>query len=230
MGKLTRLTSVPVALMLGACDVHVRDTTPGEMPANHDIGMYPVSATVRRDAMVSPGAVFLFGLGENHKFNMSPGSNGSQWQGLYEVRCKSSFPLQFLVEWRTPFAVKHKLVPPQPRLIRLTEPPFKPSASFDSSGSQPKDGWQGSLQFRFVTVASVRIVDGHVRPSRDTPRDAAAARPISVVTKFPLVAACGEPVEVQLASAAAHAHAMLVLDTDQPAFRQLSTNVEFLPQ
>ena len=229
MGKLTRLIWVAVALMLGACDVHVRDTTPAEMTANHDIGVYPVTATVRRDALVSAGSVLLFALGENHRFNMSRGSNGSQWQGLYEVHCTSSFPLQFVVEWRTPFSLEHRLVPPQPRLIRLTEP-LEPSASFDSSGSQPEGGWQGSVQFRFVTVPSVRIVDGHVRPTRDTPRDAAAARPISVVTKFPLVAACGEPVQVQLASAAAHAHAMLVLDTDQPAFRQLSTQVEFLPK
>ncbi len=43
---LFRLTWIPVAITLGACDVQVRDETPAEYPANHDIGMYGVKATV----------------------------------------------------------------------------------------------------------------------------------------------------------------------------------------
>ena len=65
MFKLIRLTWVPVALVLSACDVQVRDETPAEYPANHDIGMYDIKATVTRDALVTPGSVFLFALGNN---------------------------------------------------------------------------------------------------------------------------------------------------------------------
>src|SRR5256885_10903566 len=62
MLRLIRLAWVPVALMLGACDVQVHDETPAEYPANHDIGMYDIKATVTRDALVAPGSVFLFAL------------------------------------------------------------------------------------------------------------------------------------------------------------------------
>jgi len=99
MFRLIRLTWVPVALMLGACDVQVHDQTPAEYPANHDIGMYDIKATVTRDALVTPGSVFLFALGENHQ-RISLSQEGSEWRGLYSVRCQSSFPLQILAEWK----------------------------------------------------------------------------------------------------------------------------------
>jgi hypothetical protein len=230
MGKQLRLIWVPVVLMLGACDVQVHDTTPAEMTANHDVGMYAVSATVTHDSMVTSGSVFLFAVGDKQKFNMSSNADGSQWQGLYEVRCKSSFPLQFLAEWRLPFTVEHKLVPPQPRLIKLTEPPSKPSASFDSSGKEPKGGWQGSVTVRFMTVPDVRITDAHIEPTTAEQADAAAAKPLSVVTKFPLVVACGDNGELQVASTAPRAHGVLVIDTDHPSLPHLRTNVEFSPK
>jgi hypothetical protein len=230
MGKLARLIWVLVALMLGACDVQVHDTTAAEMTANHDIGMYPVSATVTRDAMVTSGSVYLFAIGDHQKFNMSSNADGSQWQGLYEVRCKSSFPLQFLAEWRMTLGVKQKLVPPQPRMIKLNEPPQKPSASFDSAGKEPKGGWQGNVPVRFMTVPDVRITDAHIEPTTTERADAAAAKPISVVSKFPVVVTCGETGEVQLASTAPRAHGILVMDTDHPALPHIRTNVEFSPK
>jgi hypothetical protein len=230
MGKLARLIWVPVALMLGACDVQVHDTTPAEMTANHDIGMYPVSATVTRDSMVTAGSVYLFAVGDHQRFNMSASADGSQWQGLYEVRCKSSFPLQFLAEWRMTFGVKQKLVPPQPRMIKLNEPPLKPSASFSSSGKEPKGGWQGSVTVRFQTQPTVRLTDAHIEPTSTDRADEAAAKPISVVTKFPVVVNCGENGEVQLASKEPHAHGVLVIDTDHPALPHIRTKVEFAPQ
>jgi hypothetical protein len=230
MGKLTRLTWVPLALALGACDVQVHDTTPAEMTANHDIGMYPVSATVTHDSMVTAGSVFLFAVGDNHKFNMSSNPDGSEWHGLYEVRCKSSFPLQFLAEWRMTFSVKEKLVPPQPRMIKLDEPPFKASGSFDAAGKEPKGGWQGSVPVRFMTQPSVRITDAHIEPTTAERADVAAAKPISVVTKFPLVVACGDTGQVEVASTAPRAHGILVIDTDHPALPHLRANVEFSPK
>jgi hypothetical protein len=230
MGKLKRLTWVPLALVLGACDVQVHDTTPAEMTANHDIGMYPVSASVTRDSMVTAGSVFLFAVGGQQRFNMSSDANGSEWHGLYEVRCKSSFPLQFLAEWRMTFSVKQKLVPPQPRMIKLDEPPFKASGSFDSSGKEPKGGWQGSIPLRFMTQPSVRVTDAHVEPTTTEPADVAAAKPITVVTKFPLAVGCGETGEVQVASTAPRAHGVLVIDTDHPTLAHLRANVEFSPK
>lgn len=231
MGKLARLIWVPVALMLGACDVQVHDTTPAEMTANHDIGMYEVSATVTHDSMVTAGSVFLFAVGDNKRFNMSANADGSQWHGLYEVRCQSSFPLQFLAEWRLPFSVQRKLVPPQPRMIKLNEPPFKPtSVTIDSAGKEPKGGWQGSVPLRFMTQPTVRITDAHIEPATAERADAAAAKPISVVTKFPLVVGCGDTGEVQVASTAPRAHGILVIDTDHPSLPHLRTNVEFAPK
>jgi len=73
MFKLIRVTWVPVVLVLSACDVQVRDETAAEYPANHDIGMYDIKATVKRDALVTPGSVFLFALGQQSEDSAQPG-------------------------------------------------------------------------------------------------------------------------------------------------------------
>ncbi len=229
MLKLLRLTWVPVMLVLGACGVQVHDETPAEYPANHDIGMYEVRATVARDAMVSTGSVFLFALGNNQKVPLS--QTGSEYHGLYSVRCQSSFPLQILAEWKTQaFSVRHKLVPPQPRQIKLNEPPLAYEASFDSSGKEPKGGWVGSVQYRFVTVPSAQITAARIDPSSDGPGDVKAAKAISVTTRFPVVAGCGDRAEIHLAATDPHAHGTLVIDTDHPSVSHWSTKVEFAPR
>ena len=229
MFKLVRLTWVPVALVLSACDVQVHDETPAEMPASHDIGMYEIKATATRDAMVTPGSVFLFALGTNQKIPMT--QSGAEYRGLYSVRCQSSFPLQILAEWKTQgFSVRHKLVPPQPRQIKLTEPPLAYEASFDSSGKMPKGGWVGSVQYRFVTVPSVQITAAHVDPSGEAPADVKAAKAISVLTPFPVVVGCGDLAEIRLAATEPHAHGILVIDTDHPTVPHWSTKVEFAPR
>ena len=229
MFKLVRLTWVPVALVLSACDVQVHDETPAEMPANHDIGMYEVKATVTRDAMVTPGSVFMFALGTNQKIPMT--QSDGEYRGLYSVRCQSSFPLQILAEWKTQgFSVRHKLVPPQARQIKLTEPPLAYEASFDSSGKMPKGGWVGSVQYRFVTVPSVQITAAHVGPSGEAPADVKAAKAISVLTPFPVVVGCGDLAEIRLAAKEPHAHGILVIDTDHPTVPHWSTKVEFAPR
>jgi hypothetical protein len=231
MGKLIRLTWVPAALMLAACDVHVRDTTPAEYQANHDIGMYEVSASVSRDAMVTPGSVYVFAVGGSQKITLNSSPDGSEWHGLYSVRCQSSFPLQFLVEWKLQaFDVKHELVPPEPRMIKLTEPPLTRSATFDSSGKKPKEGWVGSVQYRFVTMPSVQITAARVEPASSDAADVAAAKAITVLTPMPLVAGCGDLAEVRLASSAPRAHGMLVIDTDDPQVPHWQTGVEFSPK
>ena len=229
MFKLIRLTWVPVALMLSACDVQVRDETPAEYPANHDIGMYDIKATVTRDTLVTPGSVFLFALGDNQRITLS--QQGSEWRGLYSVRCRSSFPLQILAEWKTQaFSVRHRLLPPQPRQIKLIEPSLTYTASFDSAGKAPKGGWVGNVQYRFVTVPSAQITAARVEPSSEAAADVKAAKAISVLTPLPVVAGCGDLAEVRLAATDAHAHGTLVIDTDHPTVPHWQTRVEFSPK
>jgi len=229
MFKLIHLTWVPVALMLSACDVQVRDETPAEYPANHDIGMYDIKATVARDALVTPGSVFLFALGENQRIPLS--QEGPEWRGLYSVRCQSSFPLQILAEWKLQgLSVRHKLVPLQPRQIKLKEPSLAYSASFDSAGKAPKGGWLGSVQYRFVTVPSAQITAARVEPSSEAAADVKAAKAIAVLTPFPVVAGCGDLAEIRLAATDAHAHGTLVIETDHPTVPHWQTRVEFSPK
>ena len=230
MRRLTRLTWLSVALLLVACDVQVRDTTPAEFPANHDIGMYELSVSVTRDALVTPGSVYVMGVSDRQKVSLSPNSDGSRWQGLYPVRCKSSFPLQFVVEWKLPFDLRRKVVPAQPRQVRLIEPPLTRTASFDSSGKAPKGGWQGTVQFRFVTVPTVRIAGAHIGPQGSSAADVVAARPLSVVSSFPVVGGCGDLMEIRVASSAPRARGTLVIDTDHPADPHWTTQVEFSPK
>lgn len=230
MRKRIFLTVIPAMLVVAGCDVQLRDTTPAEYPANHDIGMYDVSATVTRGAMVPAGSVFVFALGEKQKIALSPNADGSEWHGLYPIRCVSSFPLQLMAEWKGTIGLKELVVPPQPRQVKLVEPPLTKQASFDASGKPPKDGWHGSVQYRFVTQPSVRITAAHVEPSTAEPADAAAAQAISVVSNFPVVAGCGDLVDVELATKNPRAHGTLVIDTDHPGVPHWQTKVEFAPK
>jgi len=232
MSKLIRLTWIPVTLALGACDVQVQDKTPAEYPANHDIGMYEIKATVTRDALVSPGSVFMFGLGDKQKVELTSNRDGSEWHGLYPVRCRASFPLQFLAIWKLQgLETKRKLVPPQPREIRLIDPPLTREApSVDTSGKSPKGGWEGSVQYKFVTAQNTRITAAHIEPLSQDAADVAAAKPISVVSSFPVDAPCGTPTEIRVSSKAPRAHGNLVIDTDYPAFPHWQTKVEFAPK
>jgi hypothetical protein len=230
MVRLIRLTWIGAALSLSACDVQLRDTSAAEYPANHDLGMYEVSAAVSRDTLVTPGSVYVVATGDSQKVVLSPNADGSQFHGLFSVRCRSSFPLQFVVEWKLPFDVRRKVVPPQPREVRLSEPPLTRTAGFDSSGKEPKGGWQGGVQYRFVTVASVQITAAHIEPQSSAPADAAAAKPLSVIASFPVVGGCGDLLEVRVASKAQRAHGTLVIDTNDPADPHWQTRVEFSPK
>jgi hypothetical protein len=239
MGKLIRLTWVPVVLLLGACDVHVQDKTPAEFQANHDIGMYEVSASVTRDTMVSAGSVYLFAIGGNQKITLSSSADGSDWHGLYQARCTDSFPLQFLAEWRMTFSVNHKLVPPDPRMIKLIEPPQPRQATIDTSAKKAKldptakkspEGWTGNVEYRFVTRPSVQITGAHIEPASAQAADVTAAKAITVLTNFPLVASCGDRAEIRLASTEQRARGTLVIDTDHPQVPHWQTVVDFAPK
>ena len=217
-------------LLLVACDVRLRDTTPAEFPANHDLGMYEVSVAVSRDALVTPGSVYVFATGDGQKVALSANADATEWRGLYTVRCRSSFPLQFVAEWKQTFDVRRRVVPPHPRQVRLIEPPLTRTASLDSSGKAPKGGWQGGVQYRFVTVPTAQITGAHIEPVSSAPEEVAAAKPLSVISSFPIVAGCGDLVEVRVASSAPRAHGTLVIDTNHPADPHWQTRVEFSPQ
>jgi hypothetical protein len=229
MRKLVGLSLLPPALVLAACDVQVRDTTAAEFTANHDIGMYEVSAAVTRGTLVTPGSVFMFALGPRQRITLSPNADGSEWHGLYSMRCQSSFPLQFQTEWKSLFEVQQKIVPAQPRQVRLIEPPLTRLANFTAAGQPPRDGWPGGVQYRFITQPSVRITAAHIEPDSTAAQDIAAAAPLAVTSTFPVVAGCADLVEVRVASTAAHARGVLIIDTDYPLVPHWQTHVEFSP-
>lgn len=244
MYKLIRLSWISLALCLSACDVQVNDTTPAQYQANNDIGMYEINATAKEGALVTPGSLVLFAIGDNQKVPLSLNSDGSGWHGLYSVRCQSSFPLQILAVWRLQgLATRNVLVPPQPRMIKLTEPPLSKHEGFDTAtrpgeskapkgkgGKGGKGDWEGTVNYRFATVPVTQITSARIEPSSASAEDVAAARAISVKTPLPLQAACGENAQLRLASSQQRAHGELVIDTDNPGLSRWQTYVEFSPK
>ena len=236
MSKVIRFTCFcvggAVALALSACDVQVHDETPAEYPANHDIGMYDIKATVARDAMVTPGSVFMFGLSGKQRIELTSNRDGTEWHGLYAIRCHPGFPLQLVAAWKLQgLTAKQKLVPAQPREIKLVEPPLTREASLaTTTGKSPKGGWVGGVKYRFATAQRTQITAAHIEPVSQDPADVAAAKAISVVSPFPLDVPCGIPTEVQVASTAPSAKGNLVIDTDHPAFPHWTTQVTFAPR
>lgn len=225
------VAGITLALGLAGCGVQVQDTTPERYQANNDIGMYDVSATAKTGALVMPGSLVMFALGDNQKLSMARARDGS-WHAMYSVRCASGFPLQFMALWRLQgLMVKDKLVPRQPRQVKLTEPPLTRQASFDTAGKPPdKRGWPGTVQYRFATVPVAQITAATIRPSGSGAADAAAARGISVATPLPVQAVCGQPAEIRLLSKEQRAHGTLVIDTDDAGALHWQTRVEFSPK
>jgi hypothetical protein len=249
MRNLIGLGGLSALLCVSGCDVQIHDTTPAQFQANNDIGMYQVSATAEGGALVAPGSVVMFAIGDNQRVPLAPGPNG--YSGLYSVRCASSFPLQILAIWRLQgLATRQKLVPPQPRQIKLTEPPLTPQAGFDTStapsaaaatpaksargkarrGKAAREEWQGTVDYKFVTTPLTEITAAHIEPSSAAPADVAAARAIAVTTPLPLQAPCGENAELHLASTERRSHGVLVIDTDNPGQPHWRTDVEFTPK
>lgn len=242
--NLVRLIWVPVVLALSACDVQVTDTTPAEFQANNDIGMYQVTATDKEGALVTPGSVLLYGIGNGNRVQLNPNPDGSGFHGLYSVRCQSSFPLQIQAVWRLQgLSTRSAVVPPQPRLIKLTEPPLTKQEGFDTAakpgeskaakGAKGKGGkgeWPGAVEYRFVTVPFTQITSARVEPSSPSADDVAAARAISVKTTVPVGVACGDRVQIQLVSSAERSHGTLNIETDNPGVPRWQTYVEFSPK
>ena len=221
-----------VAVALGGCDVQLQDETPGTFTVNPDIGMYPLTVKVTSGALVStPIYVFVVGA-DGQQVPLSAGPNGA-FGTMYPVKCKQSFPLQYLAVWRVQGVVtKHQLFPPQPRNIQLTPVPLTQQASIDTSAKPDKKThtWQGAVQYNIITAPEAHITGAQLQPVSQDKADVKAAQAVSIVSTFPIDATCGTPTAVTLATKAQTAHVNLVITTDLPGMPQATTRVDFGPQ
>ena len=219
------------ALASAGCDVQLQDQTPGRFAANPDVAMYPLTVKVSSGALVSQ-PVYVFAVSDGQKAPLSLDSDGT-YTTMLSVRCKSSFPLQFLAVWRLQgMATRQQLFPEQPRQIELTPPPLTRQASIDTSAKPDKKtrSWQGGVQYNVVNAPQAHITGAHLEPVSQDKADQAAAKAISIVSAFPIDATCGTPTAVRLASKKQLAHANLVIDTDLPGIPHWTTRVDFAPQ
>lgn len=221
-----------MALVLAGCDVQLQDQTPGTFTANPDIGMYPLTVKVTSGALVSAGLyVFVVG-GDGQQVPLTAGANGT-YGTMYPVKCKQSFPLQYLAVWRVQGVVtKHQLFPAQPREIQLTPPPLTQQQNIDTSGTPDKKthSWQGAVQYNIYTAPEAHITGAQVEPVSQDKADLKSAQDVSVVSTLPIDASCGTPAAVTLATKAQTAHVNLVITTDLPGIPQATTRVDFGPQ
>jgi len=98
--KLIRLTWVPVALMLSACDVQVHDETPAEYPAKpRHRKCTHIKATVTRDTLVSPGSWYSCSRSATSEDSTQPG--GLRVARVVFGALSEQLPLQILAEWKT---------------------------------------------------------------------------------------------------------------------------------
>jgi len=181
--------------------------------------------------MVSPGSVYLFALSGKQRFELTPNRAGTEWTGMYSIRCHPSFPLQLQAIWKLQgLATKEKLVPEAPRDIKLVEPEPTKDATIDTSGKEPKGGWTGAVKYRFATEQNTQITAAHIEPVSQDPADVAAAKAISVTSPMPVDIPCGTPTEVDVTSTAQKAHANLVIDSNHPTYPHWTTKIVFAPK
>src|SRR6185437_10858989 len=116
------------ALASAGCGVQLQDQTPGRFEANPDVAMYPITVKVSSGAMVSH-PVYVYVVSDGQRVPLSPSPDGT-YQTMFPVKCKQSFPLQYLAVWRVQnVATKHDMYPAQPRQVELTTPPLTKQAS-----------------------------------------------------------------------------------------------------
>ena len=220
-----------VAIALAGCGVRLQNETPAQFEANPDIGMYPIKVKVTSGAMVSP-PVYVFAISGRHRVPLSAGPDGV-YQTMYPVRCKESFPLQYLAIWRLQgMATRHEVYPAQPQQIKLTPPPLKHHAIIDTSGTPDRKtrAWMGAVKYKIVTDPNAEITGATIEPVSQDRADVESAKAIRIESGFPLDVSCGVTTAVQLASKDRKAHANLVITTDVPGIPTWTTRVDFAPQ
>ncbi|HUK02505.1 MAG TPA: hypothetical protein VLW26_09535 [Steroidobacteraceae bacterium] len=218
-----------IACGLAACSVAVEDRTPAQFPANDNIGMYPISARATDGALVPPDSVFVTALIDGRPFNLESDRQQRDWQGMYPLRCRSSFTLQY----QTRFAIqlltsRTVLSPATPRVVRIAEPDPPRQVTIDTS-EKSRDGWPGVVHYRFVTEPRTAIRGASIEPLSGSAEDARAAAAISLTTPLPASAPCGMPLDIALHSKQAIARANLVIETDHPGIPRWRTEVDFKP-
>jgi hypothetical protein len=217
------------AVTLSGCDVRVRDQTPASYAADPGAGMYPVKATLTQDMMVQSGSIFVFALDGKERHDLQGNADQTEFHGLFPVRCRSSFPVQYLVVWRLQGSGQRQLVTPA-REVTLTPPAQPADATIDTSAKATPKGYEGAVAYKFVTADHSQITGAHIDPTSQDPQDVEAAKPITVESSLPIDAPCGMATEVHLASKAAKAHGNLVIDTDVPGQAHWTTKVTFEPK
>jgi hypothetical protein len=180
---------------------------------------------------VTPGSVFLRGLSGKQRIELTANRAGTEWHGMYAIRCQPSFPLQIFAIWKLQgLTTKEKVVPEQAREIKLVEPDPTKAATIDTTaGKPPKGGWTGSVKYRFATQAA-QITGAHIEPTSQDPADVNAAKAITVTSPMPVDVPCGVASDVELASSAPNAHGNLVIDTTHVTYPHWTTKVEFAPK
>lgn len=230
MRQVVRLSIGVAALALAGCGVKVQNQTPKQLEANPDIGMYPISATVKPGGLVSQ-PIYLFQVGGGSKVPLHSDASGTQWRAMVPVRCKSSFPVQYLAVWRVQgMATRHKLFPAQPIQVQLTQPPLTKDAVISTAGAPKRGLWEGSVNYEFATAQNTNITGAKIEPAGTSPTDVRAAKAVHIVSSFPISASCDTPTGVVLASRARKATVKLSITTDSTAFPTWTTTVNFVPQ
>ncbi len=229
MRQALRYSIGVAALALAGCGVQVHNQTPSQLQANPDIGMYPISASVKAGALVSQ-PIYLFQVGGGHKVPLQSNATGTHWQTMYPVRCKSSFPVQYLAVWRVQgMATRQKLFPAQPVEIKLLQPPLTKEAIISTAGAPKRGAWEGAVNYVFATAENTTITGAKIEPVSNSRADVLAAKAIRVVSTFPVPASCDTPTGVELASRLRKAEANLVITTDSKQVPTWTTKVTFAP-
>ena len=230
MRQAFRFSIGVAALALAGCGVQVQNQTPAQFQANPDIGMYPISATVKAGALVSQ-PIYLFQVGGGQKVPLHPNANGTEWQTMLPVRCQSSFPVQYLAVWRLQgVATRQKHFPAQPIEVKLIQPPLTKDAVISTSGAPKRGEWQGAVNYEFATAQNTTITGAKIEPSGKTRADELSAKAIRIVSTFPIAASCDTQTGVVLASRFHDAHANLVITTDSKQVPTWTTQVTFAPK
>jgi hypothetical protein len=214
---------------LSACNVQLHDETPARYEANNGAALYPLQASITRPFFVAADSVFVSAVVDDHLVRLDPDASLLHWHGLYSVRCRPGFSLQYRADWNVQsLTTRSAELPPRPRTVQLTEPPPPQSVRIDTSGGDAKT-WSGVVHYEFITAARTTITALRIEPLGGAAADAATAAPIKVQSQTPLTADCGAPLDVRLESSAQRAAAYLVLETTNPGVPRWRTRVEFGP-
>ncbi len=230
MRQVARFSIGVAALALAGCGVKVQNQTPTQMQANPDIGMYPISATVKSGALVSQ-PIYLFQVGGGAKVPLHSDGTGTQFRTMYPVRCKSSFPVQYLAVWRLQgMATRQKLFPAQPIEIQLAQPPLTKDAVISTSGAPKRGLWEGTVNYEFATAQNTNITGAKIEPASTSRADELAAKAVHIVSTFPISASCDTQTGIVLASRERKVTVKLAITTDSTEVPSWTTTVNFVPQ